>query len=88
MFQLFKTYLQTFDLFQTRQAPTKGMQITHTDRQVARKPVDLDYKDTQDVMLITEYNDAGEETPIALAFMTKKNEGMVLVYLPDLSELE
>lgn len=89
MIHLFKTYLQTLGLFVQVKEDKNPLQIRKYQHETpAKMPKDLNYNQVQKAMLISEYDDSGEERPIAIAFINQKNKGMVIAYLHDLSEIE
>lgn len=89
MFNFFKTYLQTFQWFtRVDRRPLHVLSDQAQRREMHTVAHDLHYKDVENAFLITEYDEEGVEQPIAVAFVRSKGDGMVIVYLSDLSELE
>ena len=89
MLNTLKPHVQS--LFGLRSAESKErftMRGTQSSTHEILNPVkNLDYKAVCSVILITEVNTTGDETPVAIAFINKKSSG-VIVKLHQLGEVE
>jgi hypothetical protein len=89
MLQALKSYAQGLAVGESPTKKIVTMPQTHALSQPKSKLafVALDYVQVCNAILITEYNDKGEETPVALAFV-QKSRGVTVFYLYELADSE